>query len=141
MTLQIYVSHPSLVIPIKLTPGQQIGRGLGLANHLDESLWWANQKHSATIRSYLPHSFLHCSALSPATAMCPIMRSQNHFLEPNWQKLDFLHPILLCEITDWAPLKILLHLHTKLPYSWTHVSGSQVYILSVILSLISHHMS
>jgi hypothetical protein len=66
MTLQIHFSHPSLVIPIKLTPGQHIGRGLRIANHLDESLWWPNQKHSAAIRSYLSHSFLQVySAAAP----------------------------------------------------------------------------
>jgi hypothetical protein len=37
--------------------GQQKGGGLLLANHLDESVWWANQKHWATVRSYLLHSF------------------------------------------------------------------------------------
>jgi hypothetical protein len=110
MTLQNCFSHPSLIIPIKLTPGQQIGQGQLIANHLDESLWWANQKHSAVIRSYLSHSFCRCThrccALSPpATGMTAIMRSQNHFLEPNRQKLDFLHPILLCKITYWAPSK------------------------------------
>jgi hypothetical protein len=48
--------------PIKL--GQQICGGLLIANHLDESLWWANQKHWAAVRSYLLHSFLqvHSSA-------------------------------------------------------------------------------
>jgi hypothetical protein len=120
MTLQNCFSHPSLIIPIKLTPGQQIGQGLLIANHLDESLWWANQKHSAAIRSYLSHSFLSAGAHTaaspfhqPATAMSAIMGSQNHFLEPNRQKLDFLHPILLCKITYWAPAKDTLTLTHK----------------------------
>jgi hypothetical protein len=45
VTLRKYFSHPSLVIhsfatpPIKLKQGQQIGgRGLLIANHLDQSL-------------------------------------------------------------------------------------------------------
>jgi hypothetical protein len=43
-TLLKYFSHPSLVIysfatpPIKLKLGQQIGGGLLIANHLDQSL-------------------------------------------------------------------------------------------------------
>jgi hypothetical protein len=44
VTLQKYFSHPSLVKhsfttpPVKLKPGQQIGEGLLIANHLDQSL-------------------------------------------------------------------------------------------------------
>jgi hypothetical protein len=51
VTLQKYFSHPGLVIyffatpPIKLKLGRQIGGGLLIANHLDQSLWWANQKY------------------------------------------------------------------------------------------------
>jgi hypothetical protein len=58
-----YFSHPSLVMysfatpPTKLKLGQQIGGGLLITNHLDQSLWWANQKHWAAVRSYLLHSF------------------------------------------------------------------------------------
>jgi hypothetical protein len=57
-------SHPSLVMysfatpRIKLQLGQHIGGGLRIANHMDQSLWWANQKHWAAVRSYLVHSFL-----------------------------------------------------------------------------------
>ncbi len=64
VTLRKYFSHPSLVAysfatpPIKLKLGQQIGGGLLIANHLDESLRFANQKHWAAIKSYLWHSFL-----------------------------------------------------------------------------------
>jgi hypothetical protein len=32
--------------------------GLLIANHTDQSLRWANQKHWASVRSYLLHSFL-----------------------------------------------------------------------------------
>jgi hypothetical protein len=42
----------------------------GIANHLHQSLWWANQKHWAPVRSYLLHSFLHLLlCLVPATAI------------------------------------------------------------------------
>jgi hypothetical protein len=69
--LQKIISHPSLVIyffatpPIKLKLGHQIGGGLLMANHLNRLLQWANQKHSAAVRSYLLHSFLQEMYLSP----------------------------------------------------------------------------
>jgi len=70
-----YCSHPSLVMysfatpPIKPKLGQQIGGGLLIANHLDESLWWANQKHWVPVRSYLLHSYLQVhSAAVPFTS-------------------------------------------------------------------------
>ncbi len=64
VTLQKNFSHPSLVIyffptlPIKLKLGLQIGGRLLIANHLDQSLWLANQKQGAAVRSYLLHSSL-----------------------------------------------------------------------------------
>jgi len=67
MSLPKYFSHPSLVIyffptpPIKPKLGQQIGRGLLIVNHLDQSLWSANQKCWPPVRSYVLHThlFLH----------------------------------------------------------------------------------
>ncbi len=121
MTLQNYFSHPSLVIyflatpSIKLKLGQRKGERLLIANHLDQSLWCANHEPWAVVvvRSYLLHSFLQVRrVVAPfllATAMCTIMRSQNHFLEPNRHTLDFLHPILLCTITYEAPLEMAFH--------------------------------
>jgi hypothetical protein len=59
VTLRKYFSHPSLVMysfatpPIKLKLGQQIGGGLLIANHMDQSLRWANQKHWTAVRSFL----------------------------------------------------------------------------------------
>jgi hypothetical protein len=53
VTLQKYFSHPSLVIYFFATPPphirtatetQEIGGRLLIANHLDQSLWWANEK-------------------------------------------------------------------------------------------------
>ncbi len=64
VTLQEYFSHPSLVIyffpnpPIKLKLGLQIGGRLLIAKHLDQSLWSANQKQGAVVRSYLLHTSL-----------------------------------------------------------------------------------
>ncbi len=77
VTVQKCFSHPSLVIyflvspPIQLWPGQKIGRALLIANHLDQSLWWANEKRLAPISSYLLHSFLQVSSVAapvPSTA-------------------------------------------------------------------------
>jgi len=93
---------------------EQIGGGLLIANHLDQSLWWANQKHWVAIRSYLLHSFLqvHRAAAAPFTSHGNLHNyaEPNHFPEPNQQQhmLDFLHPILLCRITYRAPLEMLL---------------------------------
>jgi hypothetical protein len=108
--LQKCFSHPSLVIyvfatpPIKLKLGYQICEGLLIANHLDESLWWANQKHWSI--SHIFSVGTHwCLRLSPATA--------NHFPEPNPQILTFLHPILLCRITYWALLEMFLAARTR----------------------------
>ncbi len=44
--------------PIKLKLGLQIGGSLLIANHLDQSLWLANQKQGAAVGSYLLHSSL-----------------------------------------------------------------------------------
>ncbi len=44
--------------------GQHIGGGLLIANHLDQSLWWANQKYWAVVRSYLLHSFLQMHSVA-----------------------------------------------------------------------------
>jgi hypothetical protein len=107
VTLWKYFSHPSLVRysfatpPIKLKVGQQIGAGRLIANHLDQSLRCANEKHWAAVRWCLLHSFLRVYNVA-------IMRSQiNHFPEPNQHMLDSLHPILLCGITYRAPLEML----------------------------------
>ncbi len=59
MTLQISFSHPSLVIyffatpPIKVKSGQQIRGGLLIANHPEQLLWGATEKHWAAVRSHL----------------------------------------------------------------------------------------
>ncbi len=85
MSLRKYFSHPSLVVyslatpPIKLKLGQQIGGGLLIANHLDRSLSWANNKHWAPVRWYLLHS-----SLQVHSAAAPLMLSHNNFPEPIW---------------------------------------------------------
>jgi hypothetical protein len=63
-TLQKNFSHPSLFIsftptpPVKLILGLQIGGRLLIANHLDQSLWLANQKQGAAVRSYQVLGFI-----------------------------------------------------------------------------------
>jgi hypothetical protein len=91
--------------PIKSKLGQQIsGVLLPIANHLDQSLWWANQKQWPEVRSYLLHSFLqvHIVAAAPCTThgrVCNYIEPRL-FSEPNRHIfLTFLHPILLWRIT------------------------------------------
>ncbi len=72
--------------PIKLKLGPQVRGGLLVANHLDQSLWWDNQKHEKQFDHTYYTLFYNCTALLrllPATATCAIMLSQNHFPEPN----------------------------------------------------------
>jgi len=73
--------------------------GLLIANHRDQSLWWANQKHWAAVRSYLLHSFLEVhSSVAPFTShgkrgvkLC--WAKTNYFPESNQHMLGFVHPI------------------------------------------------
>jgi hypothetical protein len=57
-----YFSHSSLVLhffsipPLKLTLGVQIGGRLLIANHLDQSLWSANQ--GVAVKSYVLYLFI-----------------------------------------------------------------------------------
>jgi hypothetical protein len=77
-TLCKKLSHPSSMYsfttpPIKLKLVQQIGGELLIANHLDKSLWWANQKHWATVRSYLLYFFVQgwrCSDTVSTLSLC-----------------------------------------------------------------------
>jgi hypothetical protein len=87
--------------------------GLLIANHLDQSLWWANQKNWAAVRSHFVHCFLevhrvvarHASATPQL--LLEVMLSQNYFTEPNRHVLTFYHSIVLVRITYWGPLKML----------------------------------
>ncbi len=36
------------------------------------------------------------------------MLGQNRFAQPNQHVLTFLHPILICRVTDWAPVELLI---------------------------------
>jgi hypothetical protein len=113
---------PSLVIyfvatpPIKLKLGQQISGGLLIANHLDQSSWWAAPKHWAAA-SQIIFITLFCVqvhrlavALVPATTakLRDYVEPKNYSRELNRHVLTFLHPILLCRMTYWALLEMLL---------------------------------
>jgi len=82
--------------PINLNLGQQIDWGLLVANHLDQSLWWANEKHWAAVRSHVLHSFQHVhrvvvsftshgklcnhTELKPFSCFHPILEGRIHLL-------------------------------------------------------------
>jgi len=52
------------------------------------------------------------------------MQSQNHFPKPNWHTLDFLHPMLLCRITNRAPLEMLSNSTLHIMF-WMKISKTQ----------------
>jgi hypothetical protein len=112
VTLQKWFSHANLVIysfatqHIKLKLGQQIGERLLIANHLDESLWWANQRHWAAVKSILCYCFGQVAFHSHHKA-CNYAEP-NYFPDPNRHVSTFLHPILLSRITYSAPLEMQL---------------------------------
>jgi hypothetical protein len=109
VTLQIYFSHQSLVIyfcptpHIKLKLGLQIGCRVLIANHLDQSLWLANQKQGAAVRSYL----LHCS-LAGVRLCCAFYQPQQT-VQKCWAKtiMTCLHPILQCHILSTSGVALL----------------------------------
>jgi len=87
VTLRKYISHPSLVLycfatpPIKLKRGQQIDGVLLITNHLNQLLWWTNQKYWAAVRSYLLHSFLQGhTADAPSTSHANMRSAKTNFL-------------------------------------------------------------
>jgi hypothetical protein len=49
--IQVLVIYCFATPPIKLKLGQQVRGGLLIANHMDQSLWWANKKHWSAVRS------------------------------------------------------------------------------------------
>jgi hypothetical protein len=59
----------------------------------------------------------------PAMAKLSIILGQNHFSEPNQHIFTFLHLILLCRITYWAPLEMLL-----VPWWFWHKLYIYIYI-------------
>jgi len=77
--------------------GLQIGARLLIANHLDQS-----ETGSSSQIIFITLFSCTCTALMcllPASANCAKLLGNNHFAEPNWHVLAFLHPILLCRVT------------------------------------------
>jgi hypothetical protein len=72
-----------------------------------------NQKHWAAGRSYLFITLFfvgaqHCCAFHQPCQHAQLCGAKTIFLSQNRHMLDFLHSILLCRITYWAPLEMLL---------------------------------
>jgi len=128
-----YFSHPSLVMysfatpPIKLKLGQQTGGGLLITNHLHQSLWWTNQKYRAPVKSYLLHSFFFQVQRSgePFTSHGNVRNyaEPKRFSWVNRHILDFLHRFLLCRITHWAPLEMLLVPEAQFQFHSKNLTG------------------
>jgi len=108
--LKKYFSHPSLVIYSNLSHKTKTGTAkingrLLRTNHVNQSLWSANQKQGATIRSCLLHFSLAGAAqlsllfsAAPWTNLCKLCKrwqGANHVDEPNQHVLTF-RSVLLC---------------------------------------------
>ncbi len=99
--------------PIKLKLEQQIGGGLLIANHQDQSLWWANDKHWVAVRSYLLHSFCAgaqrcCCAFYNPAATCAIVlfTSRGNMCNCAFYKLQ--QHVQLCFLQASATFAIVL---------------------------------
>jgi hypothetical protein len=93
--IQVLVVYSFATPPIKEKLEEQIGGRLLIANHVDQSLWWANQKQWAAVRFYLLHSFLQVHRVAAPFAShsnLTLMRTQNHFPEPNQAHVGFSSP-------------------------------------------------
>ncbi len=92
VTMQKYFSHPSLIIyffltpPIKIKLGLQIVGRLLIETHLDQSHTLANRQQ--VLGYAVPFTSL--------SKLCKML-GQNHFAEPNWHGLAFLHPIYILQ--------------------------------------------
>jgi len=77
-------SPPSLVVysfatpPMKLKRGQQIPWGLLIANHLDQSLWCANQKQWPTVTTLFSASAHHAGPFISHRKPCTHTESNQH---------------------------------------------------------------
>jgi hypothetical protein len=72
---------------IKLKLGQQTGRGLLIANHLDQIIMMGQSEHWAAFRSYLLHSFLQ--AHTDLLHLFPAVTNLGNYAEPkpiSWAK-------------------------------------------------------
>jgi hypothetical protein len=103
--------------PPKIETGSANRWEILIANHLDKSLWLANQNQGAQIM-FITLVSSRCTALLrflPASANRTNMQKKNHFPEPNQHMLTFLHPTLMFRVTYWAPVGMLLRAS---PLTW-----------------------
>ncbi len=114
-------SHPSLVIYFFLL-GQQTGELL-IANHLDESLWWANQKYWAAVKSYLLHSFLQVHRVDVRfTSYGQMMQwcwAQTKFLNQTGIFWFFFIQFFLCNTEHCWRCSYMIFWNTLLKYHYT----------------------
>jgi hypothetical protein len=107
-----YISHTQVYLftylpfffpvpPIKLKLGWQIGGRLVMANHLDQSVWWANQKHWAGVSDHIYSSLLVHNVVVLFTNYHKLLQlcwAATIFLSQIKHILTFLHLTLLCRI-------------------------------------------
>jgi hypothetical protein len=90
--------------PIKLKLGLQIGGRLLIINQVNDHYDWPIRIWSIFYYTLL-WQVLGCAM--PFTSLSKVCKNTG----PNRHVLTFLRPIWLCEVTYWAPVELLLHLH------------------------------
>jgi hypothetical protein len=111
--IQVELSYVLFCNPTHKTKTRDIKKAgrLLIANHLDQSLWWANRNHWAAVRSYLLHSFWEVNSVA-----VPFTRHGNmrNYVKPNPfpcikpSYLGFSSPNFTMQITYWALFEMLL---------------------------------
>ncbi len=91
-------------LPIKLKLGLQIRGRLLIRNHLDDHYDWPIRIWSIFYYTLL---WQVLGFAMPFTSLSKVCKNTG----PNQHVLTCLHPIWLCEVTYWAPVELLLHLH------------------------------
>jgi hypothetical protein len=99
----LLLCNTAYIKPQKQKLGQYSAEGLLIANHLDQLLWWANERHSETLtRSQIIFIYytLCAGAHIIAAPILPVShRKLRDYAESNRHVFTFLHPILVCRIT------------------------------------------
>jgi hypothetical protein len=116
-TLQKYFSHPSLVIYFFSNPTHKTKIGTATRWETTNSkphgpIIMIGQSETMSSSQIISITVFagRCTALLChllASANCTKFVGQNDFAEPNQHVLTFLHPILVCRVTYWAPLGML----------------------------------
>ncbi len=95
--------------PIIMTSQLKILSSSQVRSHLDQSLWRANRKYWAAVRSYLLHSCLEVH-----TVLLLLRATACNYAEPkpfSWAKPAYFHVSssnFNVQVTYWAPLEMLL---------------------------------